>query len=142
MPLPQRASSKAKEPLLNAPTATIEPTATTLAVPQDKAVPSSNGAPLRAVKSNTHTFELSIISNVPAKESESILDKVGRSVGIDFYGYLFNGEVTVTPYESGGCKLHIRGGTTTLDKLHPLCLKASECKDFISVLVRQADYKA
>ena len=142
MPLPQRSSNRAQEAALNAHTALQSQTGTTLAADQQSVACSSNGAPVRTVKSDTHTFELSIISNVPAKESERLLDKVGRSVGIDFFGLLFTGEVKVTSYESGGCKLLIKGGTTSLDKLHPLCVKASECKDFTSVLVHQADYKA
>ena len=115
---------------------------TLVAQTQNEVLNSSNGAILQAKKSDTHTFELSILSNVPSTESKRLLELVGRSVGIDFYGYLFNGEVRVTTYESGGCKLLIKGGTTSLDKLHPLCVKASECKDFTSVLVHQADYKA
>lgn len=142
MPLPQRSSNRAQEAALNTHTALQSQTGTTLAADQQSVACSSNGAPVRAVKSDTHTFELSIISNVPAKESERLLDKVGRSVGIDFFGLLFTGEVKVTSYESGGCKLYIKGGSTGLQKLHPLCLEAAECKDFVSVLVRQAEYKA
>lgn len=142
MPIPQRGNSPRPEAHLNANVAGNDLSGSVPTPKAEQALNSSNGAILRAIKSDTHTFELSILSNVPSKESESILGKVGRSVGIDFYGYLFSGEVKVTSYEGGGCRLLIRGGTTSLDKLHPLCLKASECKDFVSVLVRQADYKS